>query len=108
MSAPVDSAAGVEILYGVIAFLYLGHAAFQKRQFKKLEESADECIKDRELIRKDASDERVRVGKAIGSLEKAVQILSTPCKTLGCERNDIITEATSLQPSRPARTMRRH
>ena len=87
-----------EVIYGAIGALYLGHAAFQKRQFKRLEKSADACEEHRTELQEEAVDH----AKRIGCLEQTVNMLAAPCPTTGCQRNDIIDEATSLQRVRPA------
>ncbi len=87
-----------QVVYGAIGALYLAHATFQKRQFKRLEESADLCEEDRADLRDIAFNQ----GKKIGSLQTAVNLLATPCTTPNCQRNDLIDEATTLQDVRPA------
>ena len=92
-----------EVIYGALGALYLTHSAFQKRQFTKLEKSAKECEVDRKVLRDKQELHLIRTGK----LEAVFNLLATPCKTPGCERNDIIDEATSLQNVTPAQPVRR-
>jgi hypothetical protein len=91
-----------EVVYGAIGALYVAHATFQKRQFKRLEASADECEEDRAELRDIAFDQ----GKKISSLDTAVKLLATPCTTPGCQRNNLIDEATGLQGVTPAKPRR--
>ena len=87
-----------EAIYAAIGVLYVTHSAFQKRQFKKLEKSAEECEEDRGELRNGAIDHMLRTER----LESTVKILATPCTTPNCQRNDIIDKATSRQGIKPS------